>query len=364
MKQTCRTTLDRLLYGPVERSFYRDNALLLDRCNYSVLRVSCAAVAAVELILLAFYCIDFTDSDAFRAHIYYTAASLLLCAAVWIFVRKKITLTGLFYYVLYALSFSQTLLFSTVFSPYSRMVSVFLVIIMMPVLYVQTPLYSHLALLTTCAAAFAADAAVKGGNRTLLLTDTASILTCYLLAAPFLALIREKDLVNISSRKFFQIKAQTDGLTGLQNRWSCEMQIRAYLNGTEEPCALIIADIDSFKSVNDAQGHFAGDSVLRELGRILLSDFRQTDIVSRLGGDEFLILMKLTASRDLVAEKCRRILSDIATLCLADGAVPFTCSLGAVLSRGRERSFESLYQAADEALYEAKRTGKGRFVLR
>ena len=166
----------------------------------------------------------------------------------------------------------------------------------MPVLYVQTPIYSQLALLTTCAAAFAADAAVKGGDRTLLLTDTASILTCYLLAAPFLALIREKDLVNISSRKFFQIKAQTDGLTGLQNRWSCEMQIRAYLNGTEEPCALIIADIDSFKSVNDAQGHFAGDSVLRELGRVLLSDFRQTDIVSRLGGDEFLILMPAVRS--------------------------------------------------------------------
>jgi diguanylate cyclase (GGDEF)-like protein len=363
MKERLRTIFHRMIYGPVDRRFYSDNAVLLDRYNFSVLRVVCVCVALVDILYSVFSLFATSRPIVSVTFLCFTGAFVVLWLLVWILVSKKPSLTRLFYYLIYALIYSQTLVLSTVFSPASRMVVVFLVIIMMPVLYVEPPVYSYASLFFTCLIAYMVDVTVKAGNRVLIADDTAAILVCFLVTVPFLTVMREKDLVNISSRKFFQIKAETDGLTGLQNRWSCEMQAREYLSGCENPCALFILDIDCFKKVNDLHGHMAGDRVLAELSKILQAAFRQTDIVGRLGGDEFLVLMKQPGGQEIVLDKAGRIRQEIDACCRAARTVPFTCSIGAAMSDGLPRTFEALYKSADEALYSAKRNGKSSFVL-
>ena len=130
MKERLRTIFHRMIYGPVDRRFYSDNAVLLDRYNFSVLRVVCVCVALVDILYSVFSLFATSRPIVSVTFLCFTGAFVVLWLLVWILVSKKPSLTRLFYYLIYALIYSQTLVLSTVFSPASRMVVVFLVIIM------------------------------------------------------------------------------------------------------------------------------------------------------------------------------------------------------------------------------------------
>ena len=131
----------------------------------------------------------------------------------------------------------------------------------------------------------------------------------------------------------------------------------------EEQCALFIIDLDNFKQVNDTLGHQAGDQAIRQSARILSGLFRANDIVGRLGGDEFTVFLCGDITEEYVRKKAAQICDEL-HLALGDSQmVDITASVGVYLSaRGQE--FEGLYQAADLALYKAKKTGKHRYCLK
>jgi diguanylate cyclase (GGDEF)-like protein len=151
-----------------------------------------------------------------------------------------------------------------------------------------------------------------------------------------------------------------DPLTGLLNRRSlpdrfAELAEQARLS--DEPIALIVLDIDHFKRINDEHGHARGDQVLREIARALRGELRSFELAYRLGGEEFLIVLPAI---DLehgigVAERLRRCLA-----ALAPDGVPITASLGVSAGRGDDVAFGPLFEAADRALYAAKRAGRDR----
>lgn len=171
-------------------------------------------------------------------------------------------------------------------------------------------------------------------------------------------------------RAFEQIKSLSirDPLTGLYNRrYLNEIMIteleRSGRSG--QPLSVIVIDIDHFKTINDRFGHLIGDRVLRDLAQVLLRFVRAYDTVTRLGGEEFVILMTQTEEEEAaaLAERLRvetageRLLPDDATV---------TCSFGVrTFSRDRsgERTPEALLHQADQALYEAKRTGRNRVCV-
>ncbi len=162
--------------------------------------------------------------------------------------------------------------------------------------------------------------------------------------------------------------AVTDGLTGLYNhRFFQERLAQEFARAQRYRTALacMMLDIDDFKSVNDAYGHIAGDSVLRQVGARTLDTVRKSDVVARYGGEEFAILMPQTDREGAMAQALR--LHDI----LVQGAfkgIPrdrrITVSIGvAVLDHKTMQRCEQVLEAADRALYAAKGDGKNKVVL-
>jgi diguanylate cyclase (GGDEF)-like protein len=162
--------------------------------------------------------------------------------------------------------------------------------------------------------------------------------------------------------------ATTDAMTGVANHRELETYLErelARVKKTREPLAIIMADVDHFKAINDTVGHPAGDKVLQHLTRqILLPSVRPKDLVARYGGDEFVLVLRGTDSRAAVAvaERIRRTVSSQAVLLDGKAVSNLSLSLGiAVFPRDGETR-EALIQAADQALYVAKRTGRNRVV--
>ena len=161
-------------------------------------------------------------------------------------------------------------------------------------------------------------------------------------------------------------RASKDSLTGLLNRETLEQHIRRRIDemAPGDPCALIIIDLDDFKRVNDTFGHKAGDQVIHRAGQMLSSLFRASDIVGRLGGDEFAVFLSGSeVDEELMRRKGAEICDEL-QIVLGDGpAMSLTASAGIYLSEGPQ-DFDGLYQAADLALYKAKKDGKHRWCIK
>lgn len=155
-------------------------------------------------------------------------------------------------------------------------------------------------------------------------------------------------------------QAALDPLTGLLNRHAlifraAELEQQARLSG--EPVCLILCDIDRFKRINDTHGHCRGDDVLKGVAHQLRATLRSFELIYRLGGEEFLVLMPGLGLEDglAVAERVRRAMAGA-----NPGGLPLTMSIGVAAGSGEEAVYDRLFDAADRALYEAKRTGRDR----
>lgn len=153
-------------------------------------------------------------------------------------------------------------------------------------------------------------------------------------------------------------KAYTDSLTQVSNREYAQEQIQMYLrnNNPDLYSALLIIDVDNFKSVNDYYGHLKGDTVLIKLGEILRNEFRSSDIVGRLGGDEFIVFMKDVASISTIYKKAEIICQTVREILKS-----VTVSVGISINTDN-KYFHNLYKTADVALYQAKVRGKNTYV--
>lgn len=171
--------------------------------------------------------------------------------------------------------------------------------------------------------------------------------------------IREQQAENA----FLKNQITIDHLTGLKNRYYLDKFAKdkmLLLEKSGKSTSMIILDIDFFKSVNDDFGHDKGDEVLQELARKLETTFRKEDSVTRLGGEEFIILLydSNLKTAEHLAERARRIVE------LTDFGLkrPLTISLG-VAEKQPGESFNELYKRADDALYTAKAMGRNQVRL-
>ena len=159
-----------------------------------------------------------------------------------------------------------------------------------------------------------------------------------------------------------RVLAMTDELTGLPNRRAVLARLRDQLERPGAgPCAVMIADLDHFKTINDRLGHAIGDEVLRAVGSVLADAVREPVFVGRLGGEEFLVVLPQTgleAARQ-AAERIREQVGALETRHLAD-ASQLTVSLGVTVSRPGQDGLSDLLRRADEALYAAKHGGRNR----
>ncbi|MEF3194294.1 MAG: diguanylate cyclase, partial [Halothiobacillaceae bacterium] len=192
-----------------------------------------------------------------------------------------------------------------------------------------------------------------------------------LIEAEFMARVRNL----LTARKLFERfeeqerrmrkQATTDQLTGLGNRHLFFELATRYLARAEREgrgICLLVADIDHFKQVNDQYGHATGDKVLRAVGGMLRASTRKGDVVARYGGEEFVILLPNCGAEDALA-KAEKIRGGCEHLDV--GGARVTISIGvACFDPGDPESLDSLFGRADKALYDAKRLGRNRVVMR
>lgn len=174
-----------------------------------------------------------------------------------------------------------------------------------------------------------------------------------------------QDEVEAAFQKELYESATKDALTGLfSKRYFLEqMDVEFNFHGrTKKPLSVVLADIDHFKSVNDTYGHLAGDSVLRETGRILLNFLRRGDVAGRYGGEELVFLLRETPLQGAVtfAERLRQLVA--AHSFIYDGKkIPITISLGAAtFTQDNFKNPQELLKTADNYLYKAKKAGRNR----
>jgi diguanylate cyclase (GGDEF)-like protein len=171
-------------------------------------------------------------------------------------------------------------------------------------------------------------------------------------------------LDNARLHRIVERQALVDGLTGLANRRQCEETLASELARLERfggPLALVVADLDWFKDVNDRHGHPSGDAVLREFATVLRESVRDVDLAGRWGGEEFLLILPGTdlAGGAQVAERIRAAQAGRIVLSADGSPIPVTASFGVAATPPASTAAE-LFSAADAALYEAKRNGKNR----
>jgi two-component system cell cycle response regulator len=161
--------------------------------------------------------------------------------------------------------------------------------------------------------------------------------------------------------------AITDALTGLFNRRYMETHVGALVEQASargKPLAVLVLDIDYFKSINDTWGHDAGDDVLREFALRIKKSIRGIDLACRYGGEEFVVIMPetdMTVSTKVAERLRRRIAGEPFPIQQGARSIPVTISVG-IATLGRDDNAATVLKRADQALYRAKRDGRNRVV--
>ena len=150
--------------------------------------------------------------------------------------------------------------------------------------------------------------------------------------------------------------ATIDSLSGLFNRaefMNLAKKEFAWAKSNNEELSVLIMDVDNFKVINDTYGHLQGDKVLVNISKALTLTFRKTDIIGRIGGDEFCVYLRNVPSSDFIVSKCQQLKVLIQEL---NRGINVTVSIGISLL-GDEKSYDDLFQKADKALYDVKAKG-------
>lgn len=160
-------------------------------------------------------------------------------------------------------------------------------------------------------------------------------------------------------------KNYIDSLTGIYNRTKVKEYIDDFVSkDTNMQGVMILMDLDNFKSINDQLGHMEGDLVLKKFAEILKTQFRTSDIVARLGGDEFIVFLPNFISKAGLETKIDHTLSIIRQeLSSYYEQYNLSVSIGIAYLGGNNKTYEDLYQSADDAMYTAKRGGKNGYFL-
>lgn len=193
--------------------------------------------------------------------------------------------------------------------------------------------------------------------------DYVNVLSCLVMGIVIYIRLTRVKVREIIQARFLERERDMDKLTGLYNKAASEREIRKILRTPYQKGSLIVMDVDDFKHINDTYGHAFGDIILCQAAGCIRDTVGQGNICGRFGGDEFVIFIPGCSGKRLITildSLCMRISEEIR---LPDPADLFHVSMGAVMVPEHGTQYEQLFQSADQALYEAKKTGKNGWRL-
>lgn len=327
--------------------------LCWDRFEHSVILWWLAILTASTLLRIALFVAYFRSDESQRTPQRWERkywVTLVSSASIWgggaLAVMPADDLLTQALVMLFAVGMSVSAV--SCYSAYRDMTLVSIGLVLLPctawLLFQPSPIQVGMALSILVFAAFAARATHKMSQA----LETAFRLT------------REMEQANsISTRA-----AQTDELTGLKSRrafFEHAQQLYNECKAKRQGLCAVMLDMDHFKHINDTYGHQVGDQVLRQMGEVISSSFRATDIHGRLGGEEFAILLPNT-SIEVATQIAERLIDTLAALVIE----PVHCisaSLGVASTEACSKDLHSLMNDADKALYRAKALGRNRVAV-
>ena len=169
-------------------------------------------------------------------------------------------------------------------------------------------------------------------------------------------MIETEILKLMEEKEHFRRLAEEDRLTGLYNRGATEEKINEQLSGYKEG-VLFVIDVNDFKKVNDRYGHLIGDGLLKEIARRLLSAFLKSDVIGRIGGDEFVVFLSVKQDESFASERAKQIKDLIRNMEVKTCRLDITVSVGYSVYRDGD-DYQSLFDRADQNLIAEKRDRK------
>lgn len=349
------------------RTFFRDGSA--SNCS-SNLKLLIAANTTAILFLIAFILVTPLIISSWHPTPYHLAflPALLICFAVSLIYYRGHRNGGkgasLLCILLSIILLTFSVLLDTIGSAGAPAIFVPMMYVIVPVVF-TLPFHISYGMIAITEIAYAFMLSTYKNNMTGRYDLFGSIvaLACSLIIANIITMLRVRDYMLQAEYKY---RSMTDGLTNILNKEAIFDALRKYFQAynPHTTCALIIMDLDNFKTLNDTKGHAAGDVLLKEIGRLLTETFRRLDIIGRFGGDEFVILLKGTADPLLIRNKYTTIQERLKQLTQEQLDIPVTASFGSVYAEDQTVDTHLLFQQADTALYEAKRKEKSSCVIK
>ena len=331
-------------------------------CNLHTLR-QIAWVGTVGGLLLVLACLPpFRLMTMIYGYLAITVLFGTLAALSYTLLEKRLGFVLPVYYAFVILFLALSIVMGTVWGRDSNAITFIILVVVLPLLIIDRPARMNAVFGTMCLAFCIIDFHVKRSE--LCSMDVANCVVFYLLSIVISRQTINVKLSDIIIKHELKQQRDMDMLTKLSNRGAFERHVDRYIHASNKDAVMLIMDLDNFKAVNDQMGHEYGDLVLKRVGEYLQAAFRRGDIVSRLGGDEFVAFLPAVGELGVITEKVEALIERVSGV---RQELALRCSVGASVGLAQYPqngcSFEELYRRADAALYSAKRSGKGTFVV-
>ena len=355
-KSLKRLRFSRYYYTNCVTEIRNSNIRSLGMCSFITTFLSIGFLAA-----------SFIFSDKFNIYekIFswlYTLISCFFCFSSAYLLGKHKKLTLLFVYA-YMLFLSASSIITGVFLCKDRnAVFFFIAQTTFPVIFLDTPLrMAGLSLVSAIVFDILAYFFKTPDRYMIDIMNSVIFLITGMLLSIFTANIKLNDFI---FQKAIKTERDTDGLTGLLNKSSMMREIRKSMTNDPKNGILVMLDVDDFKRINDSYGHVVGDFVISGIARCLNSSFRNSDIIGRFGGDEFVVFMPFTHDVVIAQSRVKKVLSLMAeTIELPNENDKVTGSFGIAVCSEFGDTYDDLFRKADYALYQAKSGGKNQFSV-
>ena len=302
------------------------------------------------------------------AAIFFTAVFVLLIYFIVLFAIMKFSLSNsskhitLIFYLMEIPLMVMAIVMGTFLDPHNQAILILVFICVLPMFILDKPWRIDLYITVVSLAYAICSYLTKDPG--VFLPDMINLFPCWLISLSVNTFIEFERIESVEASVRNREKAEHDDLTNIFNRGGGDERI-SELMSTKTKGAFIILDIDDFKKVNDTYGHAFGDEVLIRLSNTLSEHFRITDVVMRLGGDEFAIFARGLTNKEMCMEKLSGLLEAVKEMKFAEASeLRITTSMGCTIYLGDDTVYEDIYRLADSYLYDAKKSGKDRVVIK
>ena len=338
-------------------AFFLEGKHEIDRANLQVLRYAASAILILLPVYMALAGLIINRWTPSAVHVACAPCAVALCILAWKLDLARRNLIRPACVVFVAALYTFAIAVDTAGGPESPGTFMPLASVALTSLFVLPVRVTYGLLIIAQAVYIAMIAALK--DPSIAEYDIFQAVAGFVLALVISASLMAYRALASESRRVAEHLSDQDTLSDLLNKRAFFQRARTVIErGERVACTVAIIDLDDFKQVNDTFGHTMGDTVLVELGAILRSSFRPSDIIGRFGGDEFMLLLIGPMDADMLTERLHRIRTSYAHATSQAVGKTLTCSIGAVQAQGDDLVLDELLVEADRALYEAKRSGK------